>query len=1744
MTTENNVPFGEFPFPLTEGKQESSHLMWLRNHSNYMVVRGFLDYLRSAGVLVRGIIVNFLIFLPCLLLIAIGLAVLHHWMLENPYILTLWVMAISMVTILVFTIALPLYAIAFHKKSLETGSTSSLRLRDGYERLFSILLLAILGAALLESVPRLLEYLLDLNQTGRLGWQASLASVAVGLAAFSGADKLLSTLRGVKKKLATVLVGLIGLLVPLLAVLYAVNFLLYGAPVTPWLMVSPLIVAGSYFVLILFAIGVALRRKALSGKKEVFAAGGLQVLALLAMGVVLLITVAKTRAVHPHDTPLNKIVAPMQLVASYFNNISNKQALAPDVAAFVDQVTKAERDTIKTRDDIRDGVEIDCFNDRYATDHWQQWNCEQKIADWERKGHAAAKRYLELGDKLSAITDTNMDPLRAEIAKIARAKLWSLLKTHQDEKDCGYYASCKDEDVVQRARRILIFRQLSSLPLAEIKSMTKSVPRDASVCDAFDEDASPAAAKVCARFEAAYTPETQYFAIEAAIGKAQSRLAQIPNEELAELISESDLFKELQEKLKSANLYGQAEIARLAGKEAMARLLTKHELLCSIFYARRTCTFVLEDGEAALKTLPGPSMPGDKKGNDAAKTPERRIAFRADFNRATKWAFLQAVLPANPVVSDDTQGAAAAQQGMNRLRKMQTEPDMPALAKLAAWKPTPPPGSKEAKEAQYRWDSPWKRPNDDDLSNWSKDTHLNPEYLARVAGEHLLGNVLRDLTVGHLESILKLLSVEWRYLQYDPSRKATKDAVESLYVISPNSEPWSAKPLERVVGDVQEMKKNVRKQKTAFTTDRLNTDVDMVLELARRVHIHPMRLKEQIRGELIRQALQINNRSSTENHANAQLALRHMDNFHLRLIVARRGNFLELRPYSEELTSGALVNLAITKLESRTPGDIDAIDKLITAVVLGEHGGLERPDEGLKKQLTLSTIRNKIIFIGLLAFVIGLGCWLVVDVNLTSIHGLYRDRLASAFLVGLDAKGDNNRENGVELSDICRYEARSVAPYHLINVALNLQDSRDIGVRDRNSDFFIFSKRFIGGERTGYCRSETMEQVFPQVDLATAMAISAAAASPNMGRGTSPLLVAFMTMLNIRLGFWLPNPGRLEEELNRRWWQQRSARPQPAKPHLGFTFEEVYAQELKEIVSRWEQVYPDGSMRRRLDAMTEARLKTDITMSPTVDHRLVGIAFSGGGIRSAAINLGISQALHHCGVFAHVDYMSTVSGGGYLGSSISALMHAREKLVSVIPGQVTLRAAEGLSTCRGTITSINDKQVRSDLAGTVTISVPRPDTGQTEQDSYARGNRVVVVKGSGGEKSYSFPGHPVVLAVPNGAKVEQNQLLFQYCDVVITPSEAGAAPKTHRCSSREALAVKPGDTVEKGQRLFKYVDVVITPSDAARNVTAQRHQFTPDAQLGVDDNQPVYADMPLLKHWSNRGQSEIAGKVTVTTTEAGEQIVTIPGSDPDQPRVYRFSRFDKVIVKTDDVVKQGQALIQRHDTVVERFLWRVQPFAFLREMLSKLDETHPWVNLSDGGHIENLAAIELLRRRCKYIIIGDGEADPEMHFNGLATLMRCAEIDLGVKIDIHLDRIRLTQSESDDSGCRDSLEHWTLGTICYPEKNAAGEHDTGYLLYLKSSFTGDEDEVIREYRHRNPTFPHESTADQFFDEGQFEAYRALGQHIAEKALTLNADDDKAKLPAPMTFDALEQWFQDLGKIDHSGTKTIADRGRN
>ena len=144
------------------------------------------------------------------------------------------------------------------------------------------------------------------------------------------------------------------------------------------------------------------------------------------------------------------------------------------------------------------------------------------------------------------------------------------------------------------------------------------------------------------------------------------------------------------------------------------------------------------------------------------------------------------------------------------------------------------------------------------------------------------------------------------------------------------------------------------------------------------------------------------------------------------------------------------------------------------------------------------------------------------------------------------------------------------------------------------------------------------------------------------------------------------------------------------------------------------------------------------------------------------------------------------------------------------------------------------------------------------------------------------------------------------------------------------------------------------------------------------------------------------------------------------------------------------------------------PRHLLKESLGEIDASGEFLNVSDGGHLENLGVYELLRRRCKLIIAVDGGADPELKCSDLTKIIRYARIDMGVEITFEKDELEaLNLAEGGFS-----TGHWALGKIDH------GKDGVGYLLYLKSSVTGDENPYVLDYKAQQPAFPHQSTADQ------------------------------------------------------------------
>jgi predicted acylesterase/phospholipase RssA len=191
------------------------------------------------------------------------------------------------------------------------------------------------------------------------------------------------------------------------------------------------------------------------------------------------------------------------------------------------------------------------------------------------------------------------------------------------------------------------------------------------------------------------------------------------------------------------------------------------------------------------------------------------------------------------------------------------------------------------------------------------------------------------------------------------------------------------------------------------------------------------------------------------------------------------------------------------------------------------------------------------LVIGIVLFLLSL----LLAPNANSLHRLYRDRLSKAFLFdptriegrrsGTGFKRESVSLRGLaadeqlkyedfELAPIDRFKLSKIscidAPFHLINAALNIQGSKYANRRGRNADFFVFSPKFIGSSATQYVKTEEFEDDVKELDLATAMAVSGAAASANMGASSIKALTPTLAILNIRLGYWVANPRQLAQD--------------------------------------------------------------------------------------------------------------------------------------------------------------------------------------------------------------------------------------------------------------------------------------------------------------------------------------------------------------------------------------------------------------------------------------------------------------------------------------------------------------------------------------------------------------------------------------------------------------------------------------
>jgi hypothetical protein len=166
----------------------------------------------------------------------------------------------------------------------------------------------------------------------------------------------------------------------------------------------------------------------------------------------------------------------------------------------------------------------------------------------------------------------------------------------------------------------------------------------------------------------------------------------------------------------------------------------------------------------------------------------------------------------------------------------------------------------------------------------------------------------------------------------------------------------------------------------------------------------------------------------------------------------------------------------------------------------------------------------------------------------------------------------------------------------------------------------------------------------------------------------------------------------------------------------------------------------------------------------------------------------------------------------------------------------------------------------------------------------------------------------------------------------------------------------------------------------------------------------------------------------------------------------------------------------------------------------------PWQYLTDGGHFENTAIYELLRpeRQVALTVACDAGADPRYEFGDLANLIRLARIDFGAEVTVDRAIARapglqevfgtpeeFRRRESYPDKCA------VLLRVSYsPRKECAQAGVDRLVILLKPSLVAAAEADVQEYARTHEHFPQEPTADQFFDEAQWESYRKIGRTIA------------------------------------------------
>lgn len=494
--------------------------------------------------------------------------------------------------------------------------------------------------------------------------------------------------------------------------------------------------------------------------------------------------------------------------------------------------------------------------------------------------------------------------------------------------------------------------------------------------------------------------------------------------------------------------------------------------------------------------------------------------------------------------------------------------------------------------------------------------------------------------------------------------------------------------------------------------------------------------------------------------------------------------------------------------------------------------------------------------------------------------------------------------------------------------------------------------------------------------------------------------------------------------------------------------------------------------------------------SDDLENDSLAISLSGGGIRSSTLCLGVLKILNDKKILSNTDYLSSVSGGGYTASYIHTALN----------GSTPIKYKD----------LFNDKNI-----------------------GHLRSKREYLYLFKGGSWKRIFS--KVYLSLVGFVSILLNSfwLLLPILYMSINPFGQGFSLNLVIAFS---LLVLSGFIISPNfsslhrfyKRQLKETYLYKYPKIKLLDLNNENSPY-PLINATVNVNYDNYHKNNGISY---RGQiksnyflyspcycgSQVTGYVKTDSINYKKlSLATAMATSGAAVNTFMGNQNSSFLVRSILTILNLRLGILAPNPMLSKWVPSFWPYYACLELLGKADTTTNRIQISDGGHVENLAIYELLRRKVKLIIAIDAGADPGFRFSDLRNLVVRAKNELGIKLNFH---VKANPEKVIRPSATNGLseKQYVIAKITSLPGSYVDNYN-GFLIYIKSSALDSNIFELRKlkndvknastkenkclldstmYQTYNPDFPHESTTNQFFDEAQWDAYYQLGQVIGEK----------------------------------------------